>query len=87
MTGSASIRCTTNASSSSCTPCARARRVRAPAWGLPIVRRIVERAGGTVSVRSTLGMGSTFVVDWPCEQDASVGGIDEDDISLERRAA
>ena len=55
--------------------------------GLPIVRRIVECAGGTVSVRSTLGTGSTFVIDWPREQDASVGGIDGDDASPERKAA
>ena len=52
--------------------------------GLPIVRRIVERTGGTISVRSALGEGSTFVVDWPREQDTNAG---EETVPPERRAA
>ncbi len=33
--------------------------------GLPIVRQITERMGGTVKVESTVGIGSTFTIDIP----------------------
>jgi signal transduction histidine kinase len=39
--------------------------------GLALVKEIVERHGGTVSVRSQLGEGSTFTVSLPASNDAS----------------
>ena len=33
--------------------------------GLPIVKRMVESAGGTISAKSTLGKGTTFFIDIP----------------------
>ena len=57
--------------------------------GLTITRSIVERHGGTVSVTSRLGEGTTFVVDLPAPESASdqSGGVivvedDEDLVEL-----
>ena len=36
-------------------------------FGLPICKRIVEAHGGTISVKSTLGRGTTFRIDVPVE--------------------
>ena len=33
--------------------------------GLPIVKRMVDNAGGTITVRSELGKGTTFIIDIP----------------------
>ena len=33
--------------------------------GLVIVKKIVEKAGGTISVKSVYGEGSTFIVELP----------------------
>ncbi|HEY2748015.1 MAG TPA: ATP-binding protein, partial [Polyangia bacterium] len=33
--------------------------------GLSIVKRVAEASGGSVTVRSTLGRGSTFVIKLP----------------------
>jgi signal transduction histidine kinase len=36
--------------------------------GLPISRRLAELLGGSLTVESTLGRGSTFSVTLPCER-------------------
>src|SRR5262249_42315747 len=41
------------------------RRVKGTGLGLPLSRRLAELLGGTVSVKSTLGAGSTFAVTIP----------------------
>ena len=40
--------------------------------GLPLVRRLVEAAGGTIQVDSVVGHGTTFTLDLPCAPAASV---------------
>jgi signal transduction histidine kinase/CheY-like chemotaxis protein len=53
------------------------RRVKGTGLGLPLSKRLAELLGGRISVMSTLGAGSTFVVDIPLvyrdplQQDAS----------------
>jgi signal transduction histidine kinase len=36
--------------------------------GLAIVRKIVERHGGTITARSTIGQGTTFIVTLPMQE-------------------
>ena len=50
-----------------------ARRGSGTGLGLPIAKEIVERSGGTLSVQSTLGVGSTFIVEMPPAVLAGVG--------------
>ena len=38
--------------------------------GLPISQRIIENHGGTIEVRSRVGVGSTFTVVLPVQEDA-----------------
>ena len=53
---------------------ARARKSGGSGLGLSIVRNMVERNGGTISVSSTLGEGSTFTVTFP------IFDVEEDDV-------
>ena len=39
--------------------------IKGTGLGLPIVKRMVDAAGGTISARSVLGKGTTFVIDIP----------------------
>ena len=52
---------------------ARARKSGGSGLGLSIVRNMVERNGGSISVSSTLGEGSTFTVAFP------IFDVEEDD--------
>ena len=53
---------------------ARARKSGGSGLGLSIVRNMVERNGGAISVSSTLGEGSTFTVTFP------IFDVEEDDV-------
>ena len=48
---------------------ARSRATGGTGLGLAIVKHAVERSGGSVSVSSELGVGSTFTIDLPAAQD------------------
>jgi signal transduction histidine kinase len=47
------------------------RRVSGTGLGLSIVKRVVEASGGTVSVSSKIGRGTTFVINLPLVDDKS----------------
>lgn len=49
-------------------------KARGMGFGLPICKRIVEAHGGSVSVKSTLGKGTTFTVIVPLEAKMEEGG-------------
>ena len=44
---------------------ASAGEIKGTGLGLPIVKRMVENAGGTISAKSELGKGTTFIIDIP----------------------
>jgi signal transduction histidine kinase len=43
-------------------------------FGLAICKRIIEAHGGTISVETATGKGSTFKVTLPIERSSEVGG-------------
>ncbi|MFN0215464.1 MAG: ATP-binding protein, partial [Saprospiraceae bacterium] len=48
--------------------------------GLSLTKELVERMGGTISVRSKVGVGTTFMVQLPCEvASIQTGKLDEHD--------
>jgi len=55
-------------------PLYRARRsgqVSGTGLGLSIVKRVIEASGGTISVYSELGHGTTFIVNLPVVEDVT----------------
>ncbi len=54
--------------------------------GMPITKNLVDMMGGQISVESTLGQGTIFMVDLPFEEldmDEIPGAVDLDEISLD----
>jgi signal transduction histidine kinase len=49
------------------------RQIQGSGLGLHLVRRIVDAHGGSVSVQSELGKGSTFVMELPIASDSDAG--------------
>ena len=50
---------------------AKARQIRGSGLGLSLVKRIVEAHSGRISVTSTEGVGSTFVIALPAQRAAA----------------
>ena len=52
-----------------------ARNVDAEGTGLPIVKEIVEAAGGRIGIEPARGAGSTFRLTWPVAPAALPAGV------------
>lgn len=47
--------------------------------GLSVVHSVIERYGGEIRVKSTVGSGSTFIIDLPCPHDAAPMPVESGD--------
>ena len=54
--------------------------VEGAGMGLALVKKIVEREGGQISVRSAPGQGATFIVRWPISATQDNGAADQNEL-------